>query len=275
MPRGLSLAREAGRLLLWTDSDWLFWINRDGARQAQTHFPATISCAAVSEDGTAFVAAEIDGRVSWLAADLQARWDRKLAGKPTAIAVDPLGLVAAIATNQGQLVCLHSDGRQAREVTCPRPARHLAFIPGTATLIAAADLGWLAAFDLEAGDWLWRDAPVCTIGGLAVAGEGEPILIACYSDGLRGYARDGKPWRFAAPAAPCRSVAISYDGQTIVTVQIDGLVMCQGNGLAPGHSYRPDAAPVALTMSALGDTLYLAQADRKVIAVNRRLLSGT
>src|SRR5262249_1339836 len=153
---------------------------------------------AISDDGSAFLAAESDGRISWLAPDLKMRWERRVHGRPVSAAIDPLGLVAAVATSLGQIICFHADGAPAREASCPRPALHLAFVPGSATLIAAADLGWLAAYDLVKGEWLWRDAPVTTIGGLAVAGTGEPILLACYSEGLRGYRADGKPLKLAA-----------------------------------------------------------------------------
>src|SRR5258708_21164618 len=92
-PRGLSLAREAQRLLVWTDIHWLFWTNRKGERQAQTHLPNPIAAAAVAEDGSAFVAAEADGRFSWFAPDLRPRSARSLKGNPTATAIDPLWLV--------------------------------------------------------------------------------------------------------------------------------------------------------------------------------------
>lgn len=267
-PRGLSLAREAQRLLVWTDSHWLFWTNRKGERQAQTHLPNPIAAAAVSEDGSAFVAAEADGRISWLAPDLRPRWDRRLKGKPTAAAVDPLGLVAAVATNQSVIQFLYSDGELACEVSCPRSAHHLAFVAGTSVLIAAADLGWVGAFDLELGDWIWRDAPVVSLGGLAIAGSGEPILLACFSEGVRAYQKDGKLKEFKSPQRSCRDVAVSYDGSLLVALQLDGCLVGLTADLKPRFNYQPDAAVAGLALGALGDVLYLAQADRKIVALS-------
>jgi hypothetical protein len=264
--RGIALAREAQRLLVWTDTNWLFWTNRKGERQAQAHFESPL-VAAVSDDGSAFLAADAEGRVSLLAPDFKVRWERQVNGKPVAAALDPLGLVAAVATNLGQICLFHADGEPAREATCPRPAQHLAFVPGTAALIAAADLGWMAAFDLEKGEWLWRDAPVATIGGLAVAGIGEPILLACFSDGLRGYRADGKPWKFASATPACRSVVVSYNAEVIVTYQLDGSFAGWTVDMKPHFSYQPEAPPVSLALSALGESLYLAQADRQLVAV--------
>src|SRR5262249_8667622 len=138
---------------------------------------------------------------------------------------------------------------------------------GRATLFAAADLGWMAAFDLEKGEWLWRDAPVATIGGLGVAGVGEPILLACFSDGLRGYRADGKPWKFASATPACRSVAVSYSAEVIVTSQLDGSIAGWTLDMKPRFSYQPPSPPVFLALSALGETLYLAQADRQLVAL--------
>jgi hypothetical protein len=265
--RGLSLAREVNRLLVWTDSR-LLYANRDGKCPAQLDCPAPIKAAAVSEDGLAVVVATADGRVSWLGPDFTTRWQRQLKGKPTAVAIDPLGLVAAVATKHGQIVCFHADGETAREAVCPRPARHLAFVPGAETLVAASDLGWVAAFDLATGDWRWRDSPVADIGTLAVAGVAEPILLACFSTGLRAYHQDGRPWGFPTPFPACRAAAVSFDAQLIVTLQIDGIITGWSLDHQARFTYRPEAGVMAMALSALGDTLYLAQSDQRVEALS-------
>ena len=268
VPRGLSLAREPQRLLVWTDANWLFWTSRKGERQAQTHLPQPIAAAAVSDDGSAFAVAEVDGRISWLAPDLRPRWDRIVKGKPTAVVIDPLGLVVAVATNQCQIILIYADGEIAREVSCPRSAHFLAFVPGTTTLIAAADLGWIGAFDLEIGDWIWRDAPVVSFGGMSVAGCGEPILLGCFSEGLRGYKKDGKPWAFDGAVPHCRYVMTSYDASMLVTLQMDGMICAQTLDLKPRFSYRPDAAVIGLAISSLGDVVWMAQTDRNIVALS-------
>ncbi len=232
-------------------------------------YPSTLRVAAISEDGSAIVAASTDGKVGWFDRDLKKRWERALKSKPTAVAIDPLAQVTAVATKNGQLVLFHADGEPARETTCPRPARHLEFVPGTATLLAAADLGWVAAFDLETGEWLWRDMPVVEIGSLAVAGAAEPILLACFSAGLRGYHRDGKPWAFPTPVPSCRAAAVSYDAALVVMLQIDGMI--SGWSLPRRSSGASGIVPKrrspAMCLAALGETLYLALADRRVAAL--------
>ena len=254
-------------MLLWDDHHWLFWTNHLGQRQAQARLPSPIATACISEEGSVFAAAETAGRVCWLATDLHPRWERQLKSKPTAIALDPLGVLLAVAEEQGRLSILDREGQLVREITCPRPAHHLAFVPGTARLVAAADFGWVAAYDLEKGDWLWRESPVANIGGMAVAGVGEPILLACFSEGIRGYQKDGQPWKFTSPIPTCQAVTVSYDGSLIITLEMDGTLRGTTAQGTPRFSHRLQTAPVALALNPWGDTLYVATTGREVVAL--------
>ena len=92
-PCGLSFANEPSRLLVWTESHRLLSISRDGKWQAQLDFPSTLRVAAISEDGSAIVAASTDGKIGWFDRDLKKRWERALKSKPTAVAIDPLAQV--------------------------------------------------------------------------------------------------------------------------------------------------------------------------------------
>jgi hypothetical protein len=266
-PRGLSLARESGRLLIWDDHHWLFWTNSLGHRQAQIRLPNSILGACVSDEGSVFASAESDGRICFFAQDLQIRWARSCKSKPTAIAFDPLGILLAVAEDQGRLCLFDRDGQLVREVACPRAAHYLAFVPGTATLVAAADFGWLAAYDLEKADWLWRDTPVANVGGMAVAGQGEPILLAGFSEGVRGYSKTGQAWKWSTGIGHCRSVNVSYDGSLIVVVEMDGALAGHNSQGIPRFTERMETAPVALVMNAPGDTVYVALAGREIVAL--------
>src|SRR5262249_51215620 len=55
-PRGLSLAREKGALLVWDETHWLYLLNGDGQRQAQRHLDTELAAACLSDDGSACVA---------------------------------------------------------------------------------------------------------------------------------------------------------------------------------------------------------------------------
>src|SRR5205807_8732369 len=90
-----------------------------------------------------------------------------------------------------------------------------AFVPGAPTLCGSADYGHVGSFNLR-GDWLWRDGLVARVGGLSISGDGTQLLLACFSEGLRRYDKDGKPLPTLALAEPSQLVAQSYDGATIL-----------------------------------------------------------
>ncbi|MCE9531444.1 MAG: hypothetical protein K8T89_10035 [Planctomycetes bacterium] len=266
LPRGMCLAREVDRLLVWTDANRILIANRQGEKDLRYQFAKPITVAAISDDGSGIVVAAADGQVSWLEPDRKIRWDRQVKGKPTAVAVDSLGTIAAIATEQGQLAFFYSDGEAAREATCPRPARHLAFTPATGALLAMSDMGWLASFNLEAGGWSWRDAPVLTLGSLAVAGSGDPILIACFSGGLRGYKHDGEPYKMSSRFGAIRLAAVDYHANLILTVGLDGIIEGSNKKGVLRFSFKPDLPVSLMALSGLGDRLYLCLGDRSVSA---------
>src|SRR5438270_329671 len=83
-------------------------------------------------------------------------------------------------------------------------------------LVAAADLGWLAAFDAEKTEPVWRDTPVANIADLAVTVSGGRVALACFSEGLRLYQDGGKARKPEAAVPPCRLVALSHDGGRLV-----------------------------------------------------------
>ncbi len=129
--------------------------------------------------------------------------------------------------------------------------------------------GW-RPFDLEKGDWLWRDTPVANIGGMAVAGVGEPVVVAGFSEGIRGYTKTGQPWKWNTAIGRCRTASISYDGSLIVVLEMDGALAGYTAQGAPRFTQRMETAPIAAAMNAWGDTLYVALAGREVVALEIR-----
>src|SRR5439155_7995542 len=111
----------------------------------------------------------------------------------------------------GHLHLLVRAGATAR-VQSPRPIHHLAFVPARPLLVAAADFGWVGCLDVTTNQWLWSDRPVSNIGALAVAGSGDPLLLACFSDGLRRYRVGGVSRSAKTMPTPCGLVAQSFPG---------------------------------------------------------------
>ncbi len=215
--RGLILARERETILAWDGQDRLYLFNESGTIQAQRPAPAPMASAGCAEDGSAFlVAASQSPAVFGLAPDLSPRWQRPVAQRVTAVAVEPLGRRIAVADAGGTLYLLDERGRMLWQAATPRPLHHLAFVPETAVLVGAADFGLVLCFGAS-GECLWRDGLVAHVGSLAVSGDGSCVLLACFSDGLYRYSTAGPQQQRISLDAPCHFAALSYAGDYLLT----------------------------------------------------------
>src|SRR5262245_56729849 len=172
---------------------------------------AGLSSACLADDGSMAAAVGSAGQVWWLAPDLTTRRERSIPAPAMTVATDSFGQYFAVSDRDGGLHLLDHNGRALGKFQTPRPVQHLAFVPGQPHLAAAADLGWAGCLDLTTGNWLWTDRPVSNIGSLTVAGGGEPLLLGCFSIGVRRYSSGGYRASTNLPK-PCGLIALSFDG---------------------------------------------------------------
>lgn len=263
-PRGLCLAREKGWLLAWDDKNWLYLLNQAGEVQAQRQFPGALASACCAEDGSAYAAVGSRGEVLWLAPDLMPRWEVTVPQRALAAALDPFGQYLAVSDMRGSVHIFDRFGRPACQVESPRPLHHLAFVPTAPFLIGASDYGLVACLDL-AGHWVWRDGLVAHIGSLTVSGDGNRILLACFTEGFLSYSLTGAKMGRLCVSWPCRLASLSFDGQLVLVAWLTKqLILLDGDG--KNLCTHPLAQPlVALALGALGDTAYVALADGPVV----------
>lgn len=265
-PVALTLAREAGSWLLRDGQHWLTLFNRNGQRQAQFHRPTRLTASTASEDGSAFLAIDGFGTIVRLGPDLNVVWERRLGGKWLAGALDATGDYALISESTSKLLLLDRGGEAVREFHSPRPGHHLALVPNAPLALVAADFGFVGCLRLSDGTWLWRDSPVVYHGSLSVAGSGEPAVVACFSDGLRSYRREGKafPWPMTIP--PCRFACCSVDGQLLVVAGVDQRIQGWDRSGRKVFAWEPSGDVAGLALSALGETVVVAYADHRLVA---------
>lgn len=264
--RGLTQAREKGDLLVWDAQDWLYLLNQAGTLQGQVRVPGRLAAAACAEDGSAYVAAGAQGEVWWLGPDLMTAWQRALPRPAVAVAVDAFGRYAAVADAGGQLHVFDRLGQLAWQVQSPRPFHHLAFVPAAPYLVACADYGLVACFDHQ-GQWVWREGLVAHVGALAVDGYGDQIVLACFSEGLLRYSLAGTKRPRYPLAEPCRLVSISFNGESMLAAGVSRRLHVLD---ALGHSlvsHELDQKPVAIGMSALGDSATVALPDGTLLGL--------
>lgn len=263
-PRGLLLAREKGWLLAWDDRHWLYLFNRSGDKQGQLRMTGDLAAACIADDGSALAAVGARGEVWWLAPDLTTRWDTSMPGPAVTAALDPFGQYLAVSDARGSLHVFDRLGRLRTKVDCPRPLRHLAFVPAAPYLVGSADFGLVACFDL-AGSWVWRDGLVAHVGSLTVDAEGEHVVLACFSEGLRRYSVTQRGLGRLPLHEPCRLAAQTFDGQRILAADLSNrLLLCDGDGRSLA-THELDEPAVAVALTALGEAAAVALAGGRVM----------
>jgi hypothetical protein len=267
---GVALARESGHLLAWDENHWLYLLNARGERQGQSRPLGALSAACIADDGSALATAGPRGEVARLAPDLTARWQRSLRHPAVAVALDPFARLLAVSDAKGGLFVFDRDGRRVWEGQQARPLHHLAFVPEAPLLLGAADFGLVICLDALGGQLVWRDGLPVHCGGLATSGDGERVVLACFSDGLRRYGRGGAGKGHVTTKEPCRLAALTFDGrQALVAGQANRLLRIDLHGKVSGIHLLERPA-VALALSALGDRAVVALADGGVRALDLR-----
>jgi hypothetical protein len=256
-PRGLTVSREKNWLLAWDEKDWLYVLKHSGERQGQFHAPGSLVAACCADDGSSFAAVGGRGQIWWLAPDLSVSWERDLPDAAVAAAMDSFGQYVAVASTSGQVHIFDRKGRQITETAGPRPLIHLAFVPAAPYLIGCADFGLIACLDIK-GEWLWRDGLVAHAGSLSVDGMGERIVLACYSEGLLRYSIKNRNQGRIPVAEACRLAATSYDGNRILAASLGQRLLLVDREGRIGRSHQLPAPAVALALTPLGDTAFIA-----------------
>jgi hypothetical protein len=241
-------------------------VNRSGELQGRLRPSSGVVSACHADDGSACAAVGEHGEVAWLSPDLMARWERAVPRRAVACAMDPFGQYLAVSDASAGLHLFDRTGKHICQSQTPRPLLHLAFVPEQTRLIGCADFGSVACYDSACG-CVWRDGLVANVGGLAVSGDGSRIILACYSDGLRGYTLDGKKKDRLSVSEPCRLVALSYDARrTLVGGLVSRLLVLDREGQIIATPAL-DAPPVVLAISALGDTAFAGLGDGRVVSM--------
>jgi len=260
------LAREKGWLVAW-DEKQLYVFNTAGKSQGQRRMPAAIGCGCWADDGSALAAVGSHGEVWWLAPDLTLRWERHLPGRAVTSAIDSFGQYLAVADDRCGLTIFDRHARMVCQMECPRPLRHLAFVPTAIYLVASAEFGLVGCLDCK-GHWAWRDPLVLNVGSLAAAGTGEQIYLACFSEGLQRYTLTGSKMEAISTVEPWGLVSVSFDGRAILAGGLSQrLHLLDGAGKSL-LTIPLDAPPTALVLGPLGDQAFVALSDGRLLGID-------
>jgi hypothetical protein len=261
----MCLAREREAILARDGQDGLILFNHAGVIQAQRPSPIPVAAVCCADDGSAYaVGGSLTPGVCWLEPDLSPRWQRPLPQRVTAMALEPLGRYVAVSDAGCTLYLLDRRGHTAWQATTPRPLAHLAFVPEKPLLVGAADFGLVVCFG-AAGECVWRDGLVAHVGSLAVSGDGEWVLLACFSDGLYGYGSAGAPPQRIPLETACHLAALSFAGDCLLTGDRDNRVRLRGSDGTLRDQITLESPLQALALGALGEYGVVGLADGMIV----------
>jgi hypothetical protein len=262
--RAIALAREAESLLVRDGRHNLSLFNPQGQLQGRCTWK-DLAAGCLADDGSA-IAAIVAERVCWLGQDLSVRWEKKIEARGITAALDPFGQYLAVSDQKSDLWLLDRTGKLLGRFHSPRATQHLSFVPTLPLVMGAADFGWAGCLDLSTGKWTWSDRPVSQIGGLAVAAGGDPTLLACFSDGLRGCGPDGGNRFSLHLPKPCGLVALNFAGDQGVAAGLGKECFAFNRKGEVLSTQQLAAPPTALALSGLGDRMLCGFADGTVMA---------
>src|SRR5262245_13754808 len=109
MPAGLSLAREAGTILVIDQEQHLSRPDPTGQVELRQRAPASLIAATIAEDGRTVAAVGKRGQVWLLTMDFVPIWERAVPGRAVALALDILARRVAVADESGGLHVFDRD----------------------------------------------------------------------------------------------------------------------------------------------------------------------
>ena len=249
--RGCGLLRESQRIWAWDDTNTLYLFDAAGQILAKRRPPKPVVGVAAPDAAGGLVAISGAGQLWWLDEDLKPILEINTGMAPAGVGVDPHGRYALVSGKEGVNFLCDANGRKLRDFRTPQPLRHIRFVPTYESIVAAGAAQSLCSVSFD-GEIEWRTAVAATVGGLAIDGNGEMILLSCYGYGLIRYDVDGrKEGAYRLDVTPER-VATDIRGSDILVSSLEGtLTLLHYDGQVKNHRKIPSRA-VGLEMDAVG-----------------------
>ncbi|WP_041401135.1 hypothetical protein [Planctopirus limnophila] len=186
----LKLARETGEVVASDHSGGIYLIDIEGRVRALTRLGQVAREVGFADNGATIAAVSGPSSLSLMNRKLSFQWTRQLPDSILATALAPYGEHVAVSLTDGMNAIYTLGNKKQATFQTPRPLKHLAFLGTEAALIGAAEYGLISKIRLD-GQILWSESLWSTVGGLAVTGNGESILLAGYMHGLQMFGNDG------------------------------------------------------------------------------------
>lgn len=273
--KGLALAREAGWTFAWDDADQLYRIDALGQFQSVSRAPGKIQAAAVSDDGS-LVAILGEGSRLWLLdGDFELIHERAAIAEPLSIAIDPHGRYVAVGSKLNAVQFYTCHARLAGRFETRQPLSAIVFVPDRLFLLGLGSYGSIAGMAMRArpngsleGATVWNEALMSGVGRLATTGDGQMILVACYTLGIQRYDIEGRSEGAYHLGGSAGHAVPDFAGRNIAVSTIEGeLAILSGAGNVKWRTTLNRPA-IALETDALGRYLIYGQATGEIVRLD-------
>jgi hypothetical protein len=272
----MSLAREAGSVFAWDEADQLYRIDAQGQFLSVARAPGKILHGAVSDDGS-LVALLGEGSRLWLLdGDFELIHDRSSVAEPLSIAVDPHGRYVAVGSKINIVQFYSRYAKLAGKFETKQPLSSLLFIPNQPLLVGIGAYGSIAGYELSPrgsngsldGDTAWYEALMSSTGRLSTTGDGQMILISCFTHGIQRYDLEGHSEGAYHLGGSASHAVPDFAGRSIAVATLESeLAILSGAGNVKWRTSLNRPA-IALETDALGRYLVYGQATGEIVRVD-------
>jgi hypothetical protein len=274
--KGMALAREAGSVFAWDEADQLYRIDARGQFQSVARAPGKILHGAISDDGT-LVALVGEGSRLWLLdGDFELMHDRSSIADPLSIAIDPHGRYVAVGSKMNVVQFYSRYAKLSGKFETKQPLSSLVFIPDRMFLVGIGAYGSLSGIELAPrgsngaldGETVWYEALMSSTGRLATTGDGQIILVSCYTHGIQRYDLEGRSEGAYHLGGSAAHAVPDFAGRSIAVATLEGeLAILSGAGNVRWRKTLNRPA-MALETDALGRYLVYGQATGEIVRID-------
>jgi hypothetical protein len=276
--KGLSFAREAGRVLGWDEGNQLYLLNLRGETLSTTRVPDRILTGAISDEGSviALLVEAEDARLMILSADFDVRSERPAPSEASYLTIDPHGRYLVVGTRYNALHVINRYGRAAGRLDTTEPMSHLCFVPGRPLLVGAAAFGMLVGIALEPGrsrglldpEIVWQDRLMSNVGRLTLDGDGSMILASCFTLGVQRFDLRGRNEGSYHLGGTVSHAVPDFPGRTIAAATLEGeLVLMNSAGNVRWRTRLPRPV-IALEIDPLGRYVIYGHATGEIVRLD-------
>lgn len=274
--KGMRLAREAGSVFAWDEADQLYRVDSRGQFQSVARAPGKILFGDVSDDGS-LVALVGEGSRLWLLdGDFELIHERPVISDPLSVATDPYGRYIAVGSKMNVVQFYSRHAKLAGKFATRQPLSSLVFVPDRHFMIGIGAYGSIVGIALVPrgsngtldGAIVWNEALMSGVGRLSTTGDGQMILIACFTHGIQRFDIEGRAEGAYHLGGSAAQAVPDFAGRSIAVSTLEGeLAILSGAGNVKWRT-RLNRPAMALETDALGRYVVYGQATGEIVRLD-------